>query len=214
MSEIVEINKINKSYHKKKVLDNFSMTIKQGSFTVIMGESGAGKSTLLNIIGLLDKCDSGEVILFKQRNIKIFSRKAEKILKDKIGYLFQNYALIDDKTVEYNLKIAMDKKDDQLIQEALTKVGLEGYEKHKIYQLSGGEQQRVAIARLLVKRCELILCDEPTGSLDEKNKKIIFELLKKLQKMGKTIVVVTHDKDLVNYADQVITLKHINKKDM
>lgn len=209
MSTIVEIDSINKSYKDKKVLDNFSMLIDKGSFTVIMGESGSGKSTLLNIIGLLDKCDSGEVILFNQCNVKIFSNKAEKLLKDKIGYLFQNYALIDDKSVAYNLKIAMDKKDDQIIKEALNKVGLEGYEKKKIYQLSGGEQQRVAVARLLVKSCELVLCDEPTGSLDDMNKKVIFELLKELQNMGKTIIVVSHDKDIVDYANQVIVLSKI-----
>lgn len=209
MSTVVEINSINKSYKDKKVLDNFSMLIDKGSFTVIMGESGSGKSTLLNIIGLLDKCDSGEVILFNQCNVKIFSNKAEKLLKDKIGYLFQNYALIDDKSVAYNLKIAMDKKDDQIIKEALNKVGLEGYEKKKIYQLSGGEQQRVAVARLLVKSCELVLCDEPTGSLDDMNKKVIFELLKELQNMGKTIIVVSHDKDIVDYANQVIVLSKI-----
>ncbi|WP_353739353.1 ATP-binding cassette domain-containing protein [Thomasclavelia cocleata] len=174
-----------------------------------MGVSGSGKSTLLNIIGLLDKADSGDVILFGEKNIKPFSRKAEKMLREKIGYLFQNFALVENETVEYNLKLALDniKADKkEKIKEVLKEVQLEGYENKKIYKCSGGEQQRVAIARLLLKQCDLILADEPTGSLDESNREIIIKLLKRMQDSGKTIVVVSHDPVFKDIADQIIYL--------
>lgn len=209
MMKIVNVKNISKSFQDKHVFDNLSFEIEEGSFVVIMGESGSGKSTLLNMIGLLDKPDSGDIILFDQKNIKPFSRKAEIMLRDKIGYLFQNFALVDNETVEYNLVMALDnvkgnKKDK--IKEALKIVGLEEYEKKKVYKCSGGEQQRIALARLLLKPCELVLADEPTGSLDAHNKAIVCDLLKKMQNDGKTIVVVTHDETLKEYATQVINI--------
>lgn len=208
---IVELNNINKSYGDKVVLNNLNLNVEAGKFTVIMGASGSGKSTLLNIIGLLDKADSGNVVLFGQKNIKPFSKKAEKILREKIGYLFQNFALVENETVAYNLKLALDnirgnKKDR--IKEALKEVGLEGYENKKIFKCSGGEQQRVAIARLLLKPCELILADEPTGSLDVKNREIVIRLLKKMQSQGKTIIVVSHDPYFKEIADELIDLSN------
>ena len=119
--------------------------------------------------------------------------------------------MIEEKSVAYNLNLAFDKEKkavkDEKIQNALAKVGLIGYEQKKVFECSGGEQQRIAIARLLLKPCELILADEPTGSLDENNKQEIFSLLKQLQASGKTIVVVTHDKELMEIADKVIVLE-------
>ncbi len=209
MMKIVSVKSISKSFQDKHVFDNLSFEIEEGSFVVIMGESGSGKSTLLNMIGLLDKPDNGDIILFDQKNIKPFSRKAEIMLRDKIGYLFQNFALVDNETVEYNLVMALDnvkgnKKDK--IKEALKIVGLEEYEKKKVYKCSGGEQQRIALARLLLKPCELVLADEPTGSLDAHNKALVCDLLKQMQSDGKTIVVVTHDETLKEYATQVINI--------
>lgn len=206
---VVEVRNVKKAFQNKVVFDNLSFEIEEGSFVVIMGESGSGKSTLLNMIGLLDKPDSGDIILFDQKNIKPFSRKAEIMLRDKIGYLFQNFALVDNETVEYNLVMALDnvkgnKKDK--IKEALKIVGLEEYEKKKVYKCSGGEQQRIALARLLLKPCELVLADEPTGSLDAHNKAIVYDLLKQMQSDGKTIVVVTHDETLKEYVTQVIKI--------
>lgn len=211
MNNIIEVQNICRKFDDITVLYDFSMEIKEGSFTIIKGTSGSGKSTLLNILGLLDKADSGKVILFGEQNIKPFSKRAELMLRDKIGYLFQNFALIENESVSYNLKIAMSSEMNlnkkEKIDQALKEVGLEGYENKKIFKCSGGEQQRVAIARLLLKPCELILADEPTGSLDHENKIIVFNLLKKLQLMGKSIVVVTHDEDLMELGDQIIHLK-------
>lgn len=210
MNKIVELKHINKQFDDTCVLRDFTMEVKENSFTIIKGTSGSGKSTLLNLIGLLDKPDSGDVVLFGEKNIKPFSKKAELVLRNHIGYLFQNFALIENESVSYNLSIALSSKKDinkkKKIEQALIDVGLVDYANKKIFKCSGGEQQRIAIARLLLKPCELILADEPTGSLDHENKELVFELLKKLQKMGKTIIVVTHDEDLMRLGDQLISL--------
>lgn len=206
---IVELENVSKSYGDKNVLNNLSFKIEEGTFNVIMGASGSGKSTILNIIGLLDKATSGDVILFGQKNIRPFSMKAEQMLKNKIGYLFQNFALIENETVANNLKLALENvrgNKKEKISVALKEVGLEGYENKKIFKCSGGEQQRVAIARLLLKPCELILADEPTGSLDIKNREIVVKLLKNMQEQGKTIIAVSHDPFFEAIADNVIDL--------
>lgn len=208
---IVELENVSKSYGDKNVLNNLSFKIEEGTFNVIMGASGSGKSTILNIIGLLDKATSGDVILFEQKNIRPFSMKAEQMLKNKIGYLFQNFALIENETVANNLKLALENvrgNKKEKISAALKEVGLEGYENKKIFKCSGGEQQRVAIARLLLKPCELILADEPTGSLDIKNREIVVKLLKNMQEQGKTIIIVSHDSFFEAIADNVIDLSN------
>lgn len=192
------------------VLDQFHMSVEENEFVAVIGASGSGKSTLLNIIGLLERMTSGSLEIFGSENVKPFSAQASRILKHKIGYIFQNYALLEDKTVLYNLMLCIEnfkiKNKKEKIAEALKEVGLSGFENKKIYQCSGGEQQRIAIARLLLKPCELVLADEPTGSLDKVNKDIIYSMLKLLQKKGKTIIVVSHDNDLIELADRCITL--------
>ena len=207
--KVIEIIDMSKSYQDNIIFDKFNFEVEENTFNVVMGVSGSGKSTLLNIIGLLDKADSGDVILFGEKNIKPFSRKAEKLLREKIGYLFQNFALVENETVEYNLKLALDNiKGDkkEKIKEVLKEIELEGYENKKIYKCSVGEQQRVAIARLLLKQCDLILADEPTGSLDERNREIVIKLLKRMQSSGRTIVVVSHDPIFKDIADQIVFL--------
>ena len=210
MENVISIQGLEKNFGKKTVFSGFSLEIPEGSFTVISGASGSGKSTLLNIIGLLEKKDKGDMVHFGQKNIKPFSTKATSLLKDKIGYLFQNYALVDNATVEYNLKLAMEghdtSKEKNRVKEVLEAVGLTGFEKKKVYQCSGGEQQRVAIARLMLKPCELILADEPTGSLDHENKMKVVDLLKGFQRAGKTVVLVTHDEDLMHLGEPLIRI--------
>lgn len=209
---IIEIRNLTKSYDDKIILDKFNLDIYEGEIIAIKGCSGKGKSTLLNIIGLIENFDSGELLIDGVSNVKPNSEKASKIIREKIGYLFQNFALVDNETVKFNLELAMkyiklnktDKKTKIL--DALKKVNLEGYENKEIYKLSGGEQQRVAIARLLIKPCKIILADEPTGSLDDKNKENILNLLKYLNTQGKTIVIVTHEDMATNIADRVIYL--------
>ena len=209
---IISLENINKSYGDKGVLKNFSIQIEDGEFIAIMGASGSGKSTLLNIIGCLESIDSGKLIIDGVDNIKVNSSKSNKILREKIGYLFQNFALIDERTVRYNLEISLKyaslrkKEKNNRIKEALKYVGLEGYEDKKIYELSGGEAQRVALARIMLKPCKIILADEPTGSLDPKNVEVVLNILKALNKEGKTVVIVTHDEKVASYCDRVINI--------
>lgn len=210
--EIIKLESINKSYGDRKILKNFSLSINDGEFVAITGESGKGKSTILNILGLLEDIDDGKFKIDGMENIKVNSSKSNKVIREKISYLFQNFALVDEETVKYNLslslryvKISKKEKNDK-IKNALKAVGLCGYEDRKIYELSGGEQQRVAIARVMLKPSKIVLADEPTGSLDEANVRLILDLLKQLNKDGKTIIIVTHDKYVANECDRVINL--------
>ncbi|MGW8905464.1 ABC transporter ATP-binding protein, partial [Heyndrickxia sporothermodurans] len=172
--------------------------------------SGQGKTTLLNIIGTLEEADSG---IIKIMDKDIHKKKYKRLLlRDQLGFIFQNYALIDNASVNENLEIALKHKKMKKTQKSeaislvLKEVGLEDYGKEKIHTLSGGEQQRIAIARLLLKDPSLILADEPTGSLDIENRDIIVALFQKLQKQGKTIIMVTHDKDLTKFFSRTVHL--------
>lgn len=211
----ITLKNIHKSFHNTKILCDFSIEVKEGEMVAITGGSGSGKTTLLNILGLIEKADQGSVCIFKEENLRPNTKKAEVVIRDSIGYLFQNYALIDNESVEDNLKIGLKyvkpkEKHKKMIKEVLHSVGLEGYEHRKIYELSGGEQQRVAIARVMLKPSKLILADEPTGSLDPQNRDMILSLLDKLHAMGKTIVIVTHDDAVANHCQRKIILTKNN----
>lgn len=206
---MIELNGITKRYGEKIVFENYSMHVDEGEMVAVVGKSGCGKSTLLNMIGLLETVDEGQVCIDGLQNILPQSSFAITVIREKISYLFQNFALVDEETVFYNLKLALkyvkgNKK--QRIAKALAEVGLQGYENKKIYQLSGGEQQRVALARILLKPSKIILADEPTGSLDAENREVVIGMLRKLQQQGKTIVVVTHDEHVAAQCDRIISL--------
>lgn len=207
---IVKLENISKSYYHHNVFHDFNLEIDEGEFFIISGKSGSGKSTLCNIIGLLDKPDQGKVFI-KDQEIDYKDSKIAKLLSKNISYLFQNFALIDNKTVGYNLELVYPSKKERknnrkLIEEKLSEVGMEEtYDKY-IYECSGGQQQRVAIARLLLKQGDIIICDEPTGSLDEENKMMVMNLICDMHKRGKTIIMVTHDKTLYSYAKRVIMI--------
>lgn len=208
---LIRCNKITKKYYENVVLSDFDLEIYKGEILGIKGVSGSGKTTLLNILGLLDVPNQGTLEIYGVTNPKPFSRKAEKIIRNHIAYLWQNFGLLDDENIENNLKIAMhyskkvDKKSE--IEKVLSVVGMDDSQKKRIYQCSGGEQQRIAIARLLLKPCELVLCDEPTGSLDAQNRKIVLDLLLHLRDIGKTIVIVSHDPETLNICDRIIELR-------
>ena len=209
---MITIKNLNKSFGEKKVFTNFNCTIKKGFMTAIIGKSGSGKSTLLNMIGLLDLDYQGE-ILYDDVNIKkLKENKQVEFIRNNINYLFQNYALVDNETVEQNLLLALAyekiNKGEKItkIDEVLTKVGLDNFNNKKIYTLSGGEQQRIALARTILKKGDIILADEPTGNLDEGNKEIVLKILKEFKDLGKTIIIVTHDLSIANECDEVIKL--------
>lgn len=210
--EIINIKNLNKAYGKHQLFQNFNLTIQSGEFVLLKGKSGCGKSTLLNMIGLLEKMDQGEYTLFDQKNIQPNTKESKLLLRNKISFIFQNFALMDDDTVENNLLIALEytslsKQEEQTkIDEVLKQVQLEGMSKQKIYTLSGGQQQRVALARCLLKPSELVLADEPTAALDQENKQIVLDLLCTLQKLGKTVIVASHDDNFDSYCSRMIEL--------
>ncbi|WP_429844401.1 ABC transporter ATP-binding protein [Brevibacillus sp. FIR094] len=212
MKTICELVDVSKRYEGHLVLEQINLKVYEGEMLAITGKSGSGKTTVLNIMGLLEKPSAGTVKLFEKNSPRIGSAQANRLLRTKIGYLFQNYALIDDATVDYNLEIPLlysrnSRKDKQKLKiHALEKVGLNIPLKQKTYGLSGGEQQRVAIARTLLKPCDLILADEPTGSLDMDNRNEIVKLLKVLNDDGKTIIIVTHDQYVADACDRTIKL--------
>lgn len=202
---MIKLNEISKSFNNTKVLNNFSLNVNKGEFVSIVGKSGSGKTTLLNIIGLLEKPDSGSIEICGKLNPKI--KDIQNLRRYNLGYVFQNYALLENETVKYNLLLASKYTpnfNNDILEDCLHKVELKSdILNKKIYQLSGGEQQRVSIARTMVKPCDIILADEPTGNLDFENKNIIMSIFKQ---MKKTIVCVTHDYDIANSADQIIKL--------
>ena len=208
---MIQLENISKSFEDKKIITDFSLTIQDGKFIVITGKSGSGKTTLLNILGLLEKPDNGDISIDDKH---AFTTKEKTIFyRNKAGYLFQNFALIDDESVKNNLKIALmyhkiaKREWKERIEKVLTYVGLTGYVNKKVYQLSGGEQQRIALARIILKNPDYIYADEPTGNLDIENRNIVLELLEDLKNKGCTIIVVTHD-DIAkkSYVDKHITL--------
>lgn len=202
MKTILEMKGISKSFGEKQIFDNLDLQIEQGEMVAIMGDSGSGKTTLLNMLGLIEPLSSGEIIIFGSRNPKVNAKASEKIIREHISYLYQNYALIEDENVFENLRLALRyvRKSNtakiEMIGKALHQVGLTGYEKHMVFACSGGEQQRIALARAMLKPGELVLADEPTGSLDKENREIVMRLLHDLHRSGKTIVIVTHDPDI------------------
>lgn len=206
----IELRNINKTYGKRKIINNFSLNIYNNEMIAIVGKSGSGKTTLLNIIGLLDYDYDGE-ILINEEIVTSNEKITQNYHRSDIGFLFQNFALIENWTIKENLDVAKKYAEkvytDENYKQILDKVGL-GYcdLNQKVYELSGGEQQRVAIARLLVKPCTIVLADEPTGSLDSNNQDVIVSLLTELKNDGKTIIIVTHDLELANYCDRKIEL--------
>lgn len=205
VTRVIEIQKLSKSFGSKTLFQDFNLSIKQGEYVVFSGASGCGKTTLLNMIGSLEDYDSGHILV---DGLDIGNRKnQQKYLREKVGFLFQNFALMEDKTVMENLEIVKKSNRSAVsIEEVLEKVGMEGSQSSKVYTLSGGEQQRIALARLMIKKCDLILCDEPTGSLDRDNGKKIMDLIGGMNQSGKTVILVTHDETYKSIGGRIVEL--------
>ncbi len=199
---------ISKKFNEKVVFEELSFTVDSGSMIAIIGESGSGKTTLLNCLGQLEEVDKGEIFINGE---KILRKHKRKFFQEQAGFLFQNFALIDNETVKKNLQLAT--KDQSKIVAALEKFQVEQLLNQKIFRLSGGEQQRVALARLFLKDPPLIFADEPTASLDQKNKEIVIQTLQELNRQGKTVIVVTHDLELAKRLGRVIDLTELKKSD-
>ncbi|HFP9143822.1 TPA: ATP-binding cassette domain-containing protein, partial [Enterococcus faecium] len=200
---LITLKNIKKVYGKNQILfENLSLEIEKGEFVGLVGKSGAGKTTLLNIIGLITDISEGIITIDGQQKLSVNSRNAMLLRRYTIGYLFQNYGLIEDESVLWNLKLALEykkmKKEDKLkvINEYLKQFNLSDMLNKKIYQLSGGEQQRIAIIKLILQGSQIILADEPTSGLDKENEQVVMKLLKELNEKGITIIMVTHNMDL------------------
>lgn len=210
---LLEIKDISKIYSggTVKALQNVNLTVEKGEWVAIMGPSGSGKSTMMNIIGCMDKPSSGQVVLDGVDITNESSRNLTSIRRTKIGLVFQQFHLVNYLTAVENVMMAQyyhSLPDEKEAMEALARVGLAERAKHLPSQLSGGEQQRVCIARALINYPQLILADEPTGNLDEANQNMVIEIFRQLHKEGRTIVVVTHDPEVAEVAERTVVLEH------
>ena len=214
MSRIVEMENVQKVYHMGEVeiraADSITFSIEKGEFTVIVGPSGAGKTTVLNILGGMDTCDGGKVLVDGEDISGYRNRNLTSYRRNDIGFVFQFYNLVQNLTALENVELATQICRNPLdAAQVLREVGLEERMDNFPAQLSGGEQQRVAIARALAKNPKLLLCDEPTGALDYNTGKAILKLLQDTcREKGMTVVVITHNSAIAPMADRVIQIKN------
>mgnify|MGYP001011014578 FL=1 len=208
---ILELRNVSKIYESVNALSNINLKVKKGDWIAIMGSSGSGKTTMMNIIGCMDRPSNGQVLINGVDISKESQKNLTNIRREKIGLIFQQFHLISYLTALENVMVSQyyhSMIDEKEALEALRKVGLADRAKHLPSQLSGGEQQRVCIARALINNPEIILADEPTGNLDEANEIMVIEILKQLHKEGSTIIVVTHDPEVGDQAMRKITLDY------
>ena len=195
------------------VLNGLSLTVRDGEMVAVRGKSGAGKSTLLHILGLLDVMDSGSYLLDDKDVSRLGNKEMARTRNKKIGFILQDYGLVEDETVLYNVGLPLMfssvklSKIQPIAREKLKKAGVEDLGDKKVSVLSGGEKQRVAIARALVNDPDYIMADEPTGALDTGNADRVIEILKQLNDEGKTIIIVTHDDAVASACKRVITIE-------
>ena len=208
---LIETKNLIKTYGEGEgltyALNDVSVKIYEHDFLVIVGGSGCGKSTLLNMIGAIDKVDSGEIIVNGRDITKLNDKNLTLYRRNEIGYIYQFFNLINDITVLQNVILSPGSRDKEKALQLLDRVELKDKIDKFPRQLSGGQQQRVAIARALNKDAEILLCDEPTGALDEASGRAVLKLLEDIHKEGKTIVLVTHTKEISSMANRIITMK-------
>ena len=213
---MIEVKDLTKVFKTEEVetwaLDQVSLSVENGEFVAVMGPSGCGKSTLLHILGLLDTASSGTYLLDGQDVSGYSERQRNALRKGMLGFVFQSFNLIDELTVAENIALPLlymgmpAEERRRRVEEAMARMDITHRAKHYPRQISGGQQQRTAIARAIVTRPKLILADEPTGNLDSKNGKEVMGLLGELHKEGTTIVMVTHSKHDAGYADRIVHL--------
>lgn len=213
---MIRLENITKIYNEKvddtKALDDVSLKIEDGEFVSVMGASGSGKSTLLKIIGCMDSPTSGKYYLDDTEVTAASRSQIHKLRKEKIGYVFQHFALMDYYTAYENIELPLlaanvKRKDrKRIILKQMEHLGILSERNKLPGKMSGGQQQRVAIARALVTNADIILADEPTGALDQKTGREVLELLKDINKSGKTVIIVTHDEGIAKMTNRIITI--------
>lgn len=214
MAETINVKNLSKTYDgKTMILEDFSYTFESGKFYAIMGRSGAGKSTLLNIIGTIDSATDGEVLVMGKNVTGLKEKEKAELRMKTIGFVFQGFYLNPYLNGEENVIVPMrinreipstDRK--QIAEKLMADFGVENLKSSLPSQMSGGEQQRVCIARALANNPDIILADEPTGNLDEENEKIVFSYLKKLAEQGHTVIAVSHNEAVKDYADEIVEM--------
>ncbi len=208
---ILDLKNVSKIYGSLYALSDINLTVKRGDWISIMGPSGSGKTTMINLIGCMDRPSVGEVILDGQDISQEKAKSLTEIRRDKIGLVFQQFHLISYLTAVENVMVAQyyhSLPDEKEALKALEKVGLLERAKHLPSQMSGGEQQRVCIARALINSPEIILADEPTGNLDEENEQMVLDIFRQLHEEGSTIIAVTHDPEVGDVAERKIILEY------
>lgn len=210
MSSII-VDNVSKSFNGRSLFSELSFQVAAGEMTALTGPSGSGKSTLLNCIGLLEPLDKGKIFVGRKEVLRMNPGARRRFRRDTLGYMFQNYALIENATINHNLEIALAAKGRSAIsnadfESALKRVGLAGRGKEPVYTLSGGEQQRVALARLIVKKPSIILADEPTGALDSANSEMVLAELDRIAHEGAAVILATHSDQVINACNQAISL--------
>lgn len=208
---LLELKDVYKIYGDLHALDDVNLKVEKGEWLAVMGPSGSGKSTMMNIVGCMDTPSKGQVLLDGEDLTKMNNRELTLIRRDKIGLIFQQFHLVNYLTAVENVMMAQyyhSMPDEKEALEALDRVGLADRAKHLPSQLSGGEQQRVCVARALINHPEIILADEPTGNLDDKNEAIVVDLFNKLHAEGTTLIVVTHDPEVADVAQRKVILRN------
>ena len=209
---MIQLREVTKQYSgATRALDHVSLDIAEGEWVAIMGPSGSGKTTLLNLLSCLDHATSGSVVIDSSDVTRLSAKQLTQFRREKVGLVFQQFHLVPYLTALENVMLAQyfhSMPDAHEAQQALAQVGLSERAYHLPAHLSGGEQQRVCVARALINQPRIILADEPTGNLDEKNEEIVLELFRQMHKQGHTLVVVTHDTAVGELADRVIRLEH------
>ncbi|KZC94088.1 ATP-binding cassette domain-containing protein [Clavibacter tessellarius] len=210
---VCELTDVTRSFRGREVVRGLSLRVEAGEMVALTGRSGCGKSTALNMIGLLDRPTSGDLRLFDRPAPRPGSRGARRLLAERIGYLFQSFALLDEETAEGNLRVAQSwtggtrRSRADRREEALASGGLADHARDRVYELSGGEQQRLALARLALRPRALVLADEPTGSLDPANRARVLDLLDGMRRRGTAVVIVTHDPEVAAACSRVVSLE-------
>ena len=209
---VIEAKHLVKTYGEGEglmyALNDVSVTVYEHDFLVILGGSGSGKSTLLNMIGAIDKVDSGEIIVNNRDIVKLNDKGLTLYRRNEVGFVYQFFNLINDVTVYQNVTLSPGSRNKEKALSLLDRVGLLDKKDKFPRQLSGGQQQRVAIARALNKESNILLCDEPTGALDDTSGKAVLKLLEDIHNEGKTIVLVTHTREIAQMANRIVTMKN------
>lgn len=203
---IIQTKKIGIEISGKTIFSNISLAINPNEMIAITGPSGSGKTTLLNCLGLIQSVNSGDILIENQNASKWNEKEKTSFWKDKAAFIYQDYGIIEDENISYNVTLNKQQAKAKIVEEILHTVGLGGRGQEMAAVLSGGEKQRLGVARAIYKKASIIYADEPTASLDQMNREVIINLLRKCSENGASVIIATHDERLVSVCDRSINL--------